>query len=908
RALPQSGSIDSDTSAAGYVGEVGRLPLQAGVVCDGTLFVRQRETLWALDAMTLTERWVAAQRRGSSSGAQSVGVLSDVDEADPLAACPPGLRVLFEQAPEHVITAGFGLVFTIESVQTPDQDSVWEVQRWGVAGRPHAQAGASELVARDARNGEVRWTLGRDALRPLYGVCFQDAPAVCESELVVLYQSGASLRVGLLDPLAGDLLAEMTLLDTPGDLTGSGGQCQIRVSDRDILISTGQGIIAAVGREARETVGGVRTTEDAGALVWRWAVEYPSMPPDVEGPVWPGEAPPPRRGAMLAPVLGSDLTIWAPPDSDEIIALERRTGWRRWCVPRGNVQSLIGTLPGGVVMAGDRVSCVDAADGRSVRWGSVPLAVTGQGVIVGGRVYVPTRDGIVALDGETGKVITDQWQPTADRQTPGWTPLANLVADGGDLYALTPNRVLKYPGSRASRDGADADPDKLSDQSRYALSAADAAAGDLSAARERLADFAPADEHLRASSAALLTEIMLAEAPALADAQQRLVMLWEAGKLAPSSELVDRVALMIAGTLVSDSQLAAAAGRYLDLMAASGTHPTMVTVGDAYQRVAVWRHAAARLATLLPSLTPDECDAVIGDGLSRAAGCDDRALLERLAVTVADDARLRRRVDAALVLWEFEGGDESRRKALCPEALGRHVQTLDESHFDERQWRHVLLKRWETATALGDAEGAARDGLAWEALGLADESLDETERAMLRRVTRAQAPLGAAQDVVLRPDFRRRWTLDGHELVLDAAHPRGAEETSILVRALSEQRVRLLRLSDGREKTAVADGVTGSATTVDLLRSVTEDALFKGRELHSDAPPFWSAVRRGSLMAVPVPGGVFGCGLGTALSGGKRLWEYPVESWRRVPDAFEGRAVADADGVCILERPDRVIR
>ena len=85
-----------------------------------------------------------------------------------------------------------------------------------------------------------------------------------------------------------------------------------------------------------------------------------------------------------------------------------------------------GSLPGLVLAADSRIRAYDRSTGRE-RW-SVGHGLSGSAVVVRGRVYLSTPDGVVAVDGRTGEEL---WRaPVMKGRTMG-----DLVTDGRHLLS-----------------------------------------------------------------------------------------------------------------------------------------------------------------------------------------------------------------------------------------------------------------------------------------------------------------------------------------------------------------------------------------------------------------------------------------------------------------------------------------
>ena len=213
-----------------------------------------------------------------------------------------------------------------------------------------------------------------------------------------------------------------------------------------LYVCTGNGVIAALARED---------------LRWKWATVYPSSLAEHLGQLWWQPLTTSAEPNVDVPIVVDDLLIVAPVDSGDVFALDRFDGRERWRLPRDEYPYVLGALAGvggssatGLVLGGREVVCVDPErpDPEQPKWRSVPLKITGRAAIGRGLVFIPTDEGIVVLDGQTGKVLGDQDAGGIAEEggTGGPRELerdmsANLVVAGAALLSVSLERIVKYP-------------------------------------------------------------------------------------------------------------------------------------------------------------------------------------------------------------------------------------------------------------------------------------------------------------------------------------------------------------------------------------------------------------------------------------------------------------------------------
>jgi hypothetical protein len=139
-----------------------------------------------------------------------------------------------------------------------------------------------------------------------------------------------------------------------------------------------------------------------------------------------------------------DLVIVAPLDCDRQMALDATTGVPIWTTRldvAADAVHLLGVCAGNVIVSGDCLYWLDAADGRLVGQFPGPFRAApgfarplprgcGRGMLAGKHIYWPTRDAIL--------VFPQQVSPQAYGATPNperEIPLARFGIRGGNLAA-----------------------------------------------------------------------------------------------------------------------------------------------------------------------------------------------------------------------------------------------------------------------------------------------------------------------------------------------------------------------------------------------------------------------------------------------------------------------------------------
>lgn len=936
--------VDEGDDIAEAVDVLRRLPLQQPVLtageggaADGGLVVRMHGRIWVFDSDTLLPRWSAAERvPGGPSGMAAVAGRGDD------ARLSSEAELLMSNHLRHVVSVGFGKVYAVEGLTFFDAS-------FDVFGRrpfPAGRAGRrpNELVARALNSGRIEWRTRANAADSLYDVTFQNVPLVVGETLVAPIQRGDDLALVVLDPVDGKLLREVPLVGPPTHFTGTGGRCLIVSDATTLYICTGNGVIAALARED---------------LSWKWATVYPSTLSEHLGQLWWQPTETTAEPNVDQPVIADDLLIVAPVDSTEMFALDRFDGRERWRMSRREWPYLIGALRSGgeynsgsavertsgtqLVVGGRCVACLDLNDpaGREPRWKSVPLQITGRATIREGRIFVPTRAGIVVLDGRSGKVLADQivaidlragrtdrlkTVPTADEaagasddRVVALDRTANLLVSNDTLFSVSPSRVVKYPDLRRVRVryAALADEQVGGDGDVLVRAWLDALEGRYEKAFTRLqasgfTDRRPAgapaatfvDSQLIAARDQLLTYVFLGLARDASAGEDRLGWLQRASALADSPESAARLAITIGRALEGSGQWAAALRHYGDLL----YQPDVCQVADrsdAGRRLAGWLHAAERIIDAYARSPAGFAEELVGQALS---GNDRRAInLQRLRVALMNEPQ-RERVDQLLSLQK-----------LAPELKVRYLPKGDLETLPVEMRRRVQLERWDTHVSLGDLERARADREVWEEKFANSPAPDATktllvhfeplsvedERDRARAIDLASRKLAQVGGQPFTRHVARQWKIERAELLLDPRRPLTGVRPWLLITNLDQHRIELINaFKHQHPQRQTEDGMLAERERLAGAPGITPARRF---EWEGGQRGTWPVVTHQQLAAIPVRGGLICVGLGPERYAGRRQWEYAVPEWGAVPAGFADRSVAGPGGVFFCPRRDRVV-
>lgn len=886
-----AGSED-DAACGRAIDQLRRLPLQRAVVAGDVLVVRVRGGVHAFDLDTLTPLWSAREiGTGWDVSAAELSPLADLGldlSAAELTDVTLDCSRLLGDASRHALSAGLGLVFSLEGAGIAS-GAEWSFGRRSLG--QFADGGApSELVARDLHTGRFVWRTGGELADPLYGAVFQDVPIVVGERLVAPVQRGGDLRLVVLEPRSGKLVQEIPIVGPPTRFSATGGRCPLALDETSLYVGTGNGVVAALSRDTLE---------------WRWAAVYPSALGDNLARFWGQVEAPRHEPGPEALIVSDDLLISAALDSDELLALDRFSGRERWRVPRGDSWFVVGVSGGGLVLGGSGLTCVELADGRTVRWKTVPLAVSGRPTIDGRSIYVPTPTGIVVVDARNGKIIADGALRSAAAATGGAADsgaaragaalrpvAANLMALGDGLIGVSPNRVFKVPDAGRMRPRLEqrlaANPQDV--RAGLALAWLDGLSGAWPAALERLRGLRPSETALKAARNQLMVRVCQAMARGATSSSEQLAWLKEASELADAPEDAAQLALLKGQALEKAGLADDALRHYRAMLLQTGPKLTVVDDADGVRR-APWLMALLRLRPLLAAAGPAAREAFAGElvaGLeieSESPGPLVRAL--RLVDGVDEAARLRR----ALV-----------RARLTPEQALRFLPALEDGVGPEEQ-RRILLKRWETHVSLGMLAESRVDRAQWiERFAAAAEAEERSTRDLVESLQELHAKLERRVCEPFGADFSqsaRQWKLKGYELLLDPRHTPAVLPATLPVRKFEDSRLELCQLVQGTVKpVTLSPNPARAATSVQrLVREALENPAGVGN----------TSVIYGNFALTPLRGALLCLGLGAERYGGRQQWQAAIPEWRSPPATFANATACGLLGVYVTPRADRIV-
>jgi len=497
------------------------------------------------------------------------------------------------------------------AVQWPeDPPLIWPV--WDTPDAPGGKVPAApftpnSVVALSAADGSTVWvsdTFSGDD--PPGAVQFMGAPVPVGDELLAVGRLDNDLYAVFLSRADGRCRRRVHLCGIGGAPFESLHALSPCVADGIAYLPTGRGLLLAM---------------DVADGVVLWASRYTDHPER-----------PPRVGWWPSPPVVAGDTVWlAPTDAHVLTGFDRFSGRPRVQVPRGRCTHVIAVDAGRVWLGGGEAAAVDQTTG-GVIWRRPVGAPSGRGILSGGRLLLPTWDGLVMLDAGTGEPCggTDPVQGAA----PG-----NLLAWRGSLYDAALLEISRYPDlKRGYQEAVQAHAEAPADASRaLQLAWLERLEGRNRRALEVLAGLTDSlereDPRRFAQAARLKVLCLLDEAAGTGDGEAALRLLAEASATARSPEDVIKVTFSAADLERRLGRPLEACGRYLSLIAGPEGDGMIPVEEGLWQTVRL--AASGRLLEVLEALPPGQRGAPLLGRIGDARSASDSAALLRLAEGVA---------------------------------------------------------------------------------------------------------------------------------------------------------------------------------------------------------------------------------------------------------------------------------
>ncbi len=773
---------------------------------------------------------------------------------------PEVRRLLFDSVAAQLTQAG-DLVLAVQWPEDPPLIwPVWEARDAPGGKVPAAPFTPNAVVALSAADGSTVWVSDTFAGDDAPGaVQFMGAPVPVGDELLAVGRLDNDLHAVFLDRATGRCRRHVHLCGIGGAPFESLTALPACVADGVAYLPTGRGLLLAM---------------DVAEGSVLWASRYADHAEQ-----------PPRVGWLpSSPVVGGD-TIWlAPTDAHLLVGFDRFSGRPRVRVPRGRCTHIIAVDAGRVWLGGGEAAAVDPATGEVI-WRRSVGDPSGRGILSGGRLFLPTWDGLVILDAGTGEPLggTDPVQGAA----PG-----NLLAWRGSLYDAALLEVSRYPDLKQGyQEAVRAHAEAPADASRaLRLAWLERLEGRHRRALEVLAGLPDSlereDPRRFAQAAHLKVLCLLDEAAGTDDGEAALRQVEQASAAARSPEDVILSALTAGDLERRLGRPLVACRRYLTLI----TDPAgdgMIEVEEGLRQTA--RLAAAqRLADIQELLPPAQRAAPVVARIRDAIGAADEAvLLRRLAEGVvkgpaAGRAELAAAVQARNEL-QYEQAEallsEALRKAEDPQVRAEARARLAALHLepDDLSVSAAASRLLDELTAEGDAPVPAdvleEHWLPWSAAAeeqIARIPARQAASALRQRLSSSPSAAGRAGGLPpATPPAGPRVTVHPGEALL-SLRTAGCACLEDMVLTLRDGRTVTAYRFDSGELLWSADmrllnELAVSTRTPAMLRRIS------GGPGEAEPAPGLFAVTDGWTLAAHTACGLHGVGLPT----GRRLWSRP---------------------------------
>lgn len=342
------------------------------------------------------------------------------------------------------VTTAHGLVFILgqdsgNGERNPTRDGV-------PVGQYDTDLGASDgnkLLAYDAESGLLIWERGGGVSSEgtFADVRFYSTPIAYGDNLLVTYVRNGDLYLGEMN-CNGGLVKEVAIGTGRSNYYPTYGLLEPTIANGSVYVPSGAGLLTALY---------------AHDLSLRWLARYDRVETiGANGYDRPGALmnhimmTPLDEWLSTPPVQAGPAVIVGPHDSDQLLAFDSETGVELWSKPRGPYRYVVGATDDLVVLAGKGIAALRVADGTTAWSVEFPgsgvsrgggettiSALSGRPLLFEDGILVPTFNGMLKLDLETGRQV-------GDRVGEG-VVLGNLGAFDGMLYSLGNTSIWKYP-------------------------------------------------------------------------------------------------------------------------------------------------------------------------------------------------------------------------------------------------------------------------------------------------------------------------------------------------------------------------------------------------------------------------------------------------------------------------------
>lgn len=151
------------------------------------------------------------------------------------------------------------------------------------------------------------------------------------------------------------------------------------------------------------------------------------------------------------PVVSEGVLVVAPPEADNLIALDADTGRTLWLRDNSDrsLAHLLGVAIGKAILSGRKIAAFDIHTGAPA-WPNMPDAnATGRGVLAGDRIVIQDGDAnMIIFNARDGGIVaryaaSDLFRPPVPDKMHGFA--GNLVLLRNAIYSVSRTRITIYP-------------------------------------------------------------------------------------------------------------------------------------------------------------------------------------------------------------------------------------------------------------------------------------------------------------------------------------------------------------------------------------------------------------------------------------------------------------------------------
>jgi outer membrane protein assembly factor BamB len=344
---------------------------------------------------------------------------------------PPEVMLFGDRVHQSLAIDG-GVIYTLEGKRVgvesrPPPAGVRPFQH-GVTPR---RSRGNWLTAYQASGGKALWTRAAsdDDKEGSSDIGFLSAPVPCGSLLLAPVTDGGTVWLLGLDRATGKTVWRSYLCDEPQGGASPWSEVTIAVEGREAYLTCGCGVVFAVDAVGGTVRWAVRYQRDGrpNQTMRNYGIAQTTL--DLNG--WEDDVVIPHGQYLV--VMSSD--------SDQLTALDRRTGQFAWNSPRTSPFSSVasyclGVQGRGLFVAGKNiVRRYDIPSGRLV-WEKEIDDSFGRGCVTEDAVYVPVKDSILKLDPANKRELAQVGVALTSDE-----PVGNLFSDGEKLWAVGAGRV-----------------------------------------------------------------------------------------------------------------------------------------------------------------------------------------------------------------------------------------------------------------------------------------------------------------------------------------------------------------------------------------------------------------------------------------------------------------------------------